>query len=419
MTSTSDPKQPVILGYDMVSPLGTDLSGQWERAARGESGVGALTRFPMDEAFPVRIAGQVPEFDASPYPFLAPREMAHWTSPIFRHAMLVVHRALAVSGVEITPGLAPRVGITFSTAVGGLDAVIAADRLMKKEGKTPNPFTNPNSCINMVGGKVSILTGATGPITATITACATGSTSLIIGSMFLRQGLADAVICGAVDFPLVEPIVAGFASMNGAYKHKKDQPEEPAAASKPFSAARRGFVVSEGAAAVIIATWEFARAHGLPYAFEIAGWSMTSDAYHFVAPNPDTVTRCVAESIAAAGIAPSDIAAVNAHGTSTRVGDKVEHDALAAVFGSGIPPVTANKSQIGHAMGASSGIESVLALEGMKRGALLPTINYAADPEIPLDCVPEGVRTHDQEFVLKNAFGFGGCNSCIVFRRAR
>ena len=211
----------------MVSPLGTDLETQWDRAVRGESGVGTLTRFPYDENFPVRIAGQVGEIDAAPYPFLAPREMAHWTSPIYRHAMLVVHRALTASGMEITPELAPRVGITFSTAVGGLDAVIAADRLMVKDGKSPHPFTNPNSCINMVGGKVSILTGATGPITATITACATGATSMIIGSMFLRQGIADVVICGAVDFPLVEPIVAGFASMNGAYKHKKDQPEEP------------------------------------------------------------------------------------------------------------------------------------------------------------------------------------------------
>ena len=415
----TDPKQPVILGYDMVSPLGTDLAAQWERAARAESGVGVLTRFPYDETFPVRIAGQVPEFDPAPYPFLAPREMAHWTSPIYRHAMLVVHRALAASGVEITPELAPRTGITFSTAVGGLDAVIAADRLIVKEGKSPNPFTNPNSCINMVGGKVSILTGATGPITATITACATGSTSMIIGSMFLRQGIADVVICGAVDFPLVEPIVAGFAAMNGAYKHRKDQPEEPSAASRPFSAGRRGFVVSEGAASVIIATRAFAETHGLPWSFEIAGWGMTSDAYHFVAPNPVTVTRCVAESIAAAGIAPADISAVNAHGTSTKVGDKVEYDALSSVFGDRIPPVSANKSLIGHAMGASSGIESVFALECMRRGVLLPTINHAPDPEIPIDCVPEGARSLDQEFVLKNAFGFGGCNSCIVFRRVR
>ena len=371
----------------------------------------------LHEKFPVRIAGQVDEFDASPYPFLAPREMAHWTSPIFRHAMLVVHRALAQSGLEITPGIAPRVGITFSSAVGGLDAVIAADRLIVKEGKTPNPFTNPNSCINMVGGKISILTGATGPITATITACATGATSLIIGSMFLRQGIADAVICGAVDFPLVEPIVAGFASMNGAYKHRNDRPEEPSAASRPFSADRRGFVVSEGAAAVIIATREFADAHGLPYLLEIAGWSMTSDAYHFVAPNPDTVTRCIAESIMCAGIKPGDIDMINAHGTSTKVGDRVEYDSLKNVFGNSIPPVSANKSQIGHAMGASSGIESIFTMEGMLRGMALPTINHTPDPEIPFDCVSGGAISLQQEFTLKNSFGFGGCNSCIVFKR--
>ncbi len=402
----------------MVSPLGSDLASQWDRAARGESGVKELTRFTMDGGFPVRIAGQVEEIDVAPYPFLSPREMAHWTSPIYKHAMLVAHRALVRSGVDITPDLAPRVGITFSTAVGGLDAVIAADRLIVKEGKAPNPFTNPNSCINMVGGKISILTKATGPISATITACATGATSMIIGSMFLRQGIADVVICGAVDFPLVEPIVAGFASMNGAFKHKKDQPEDPAAASRPFSANRRGFVVSEGAASVIIATREFAEAHGLDYKIGIAGWSMTSDAYHFVAPNPETVTRCIAESVAAAGLAPGDIDAVNAHGTSTKIGDKVEYDALKSVFGDSIPPVSANKSQIGHAMGASSGIESVLAMEGMLRGAVLPTINYTPDPEIPLDCVHEGARSLEQEFTLKNAFGFGGCNSCIVFRRA-
>ncbi|OHD72199.1 MAG: 3-oxoacyl-ACP synthase [Spirochaetes bacterium RBG_16_49_21] len=407
----------VIIGYDTVSPLGTDMHTQWERAVSGESGIGRLTRFSFNEDFPVHIAGQVGEIDAGPYPFLSPREMAHWISPIFKHAMLVAHRALERSGIEITPDLAPRVGVTFSSAVGGLDAVIAADRLMIKENKLPHPFTNPNSCINMVGGKVSILTGATGPISATITACATGATSMIIGSLFLNQGLADAVICGAVDFPLVEPIVAGFASMNGAYKHKKDQPEQPEQASRPFSVNRRGFVVSEGAAGVIICTREFAEAHGLKFQIEIAGYGMTSDARHFVAPNLDTVTRCIAESISDAGIRPSDIAAVNAHGTSTKIGDKVEFDALNTIFGGKIPPVSANKSQIGHAMGASSGIESIFAMEGMLKNRLLPTINYTPDPEIGLDCVSEGARSLEQEFVLKNAFGFGGCNSCIVFRR--
>jgi 3-oxoacyl-[acyl-carrier-protein] synthase II len=270
----------------------------------------------------------------------------------------------------------------------------------------------------MVGGKVSILTGATGPIVSTITACATGLTSMIVGKMLLDQGRADLVICGAVDFPLVEPIVAGFYTMNGAYAPKEgESPEPPHRASRPFSVDRRGFVVSEGAGSVILATKEFADAHGLPYIIELAGWSMTSDAKHFVAPNFETVRRAVWEAICDAGLQPSDILCVNAHATSTKVGDQVEFDALNAVFGQNMPPVCANKSLTGHCMGASSAIEAILAMEGMKKGMLPPTINYTPDPHMELDCVAEGARTLNQEFVLKNAFGFGGCNSCVVLRK--
>jgi 3-oxoacyl-[acyl-carrier-protein] synthase II len=409
---------PVILGYDAVSPLGTDLETQWERAVKGESGITALTRFPLRAGFPVRVAGQVDEIDTEPYPFLRPREMAHWTSPIFRYALLVVHRALKKSGIEITPGIAPRVAVTFGSAVGGLDAVIQADRLLVSEGKLPHPFTNPNSCINMVGGKVSIFTKATGPICTPVTACATGCSSMIMGAMFLQQGMADVSVCGAVDFALVEPIVGGFATMNGAYRPKEEEPDGPIEKlSRPFSVDRRGFIVSEGAGCVIIATKEFASAHGLNARIEIAGWGMTSDAFHFVAPNFETVKRCIVESIQHSGLEPQDIDAVNAHAASTKVGDKVEADALREVFQGKIPPVSANKSQIGHAMGASSAVESVFAMEGLLRNTLLPTINYKADPDIVLDCVPEGARHLEHEVVLKNALGFGGCNACIVFRR--
>lgn len=411
-------KKAVILGYDAVSSLGTDLEDQWQRAVQGESGIAGLTRFPLGADFPVRVAGEVDEFDLRPYPFLQPREMAHWTSPIFKYALLVVHRALTKSKIEITPALAPRVAVTFSTAVGGLDAVLHADRLMQAKDKLPHPFTNPNSCINMVGGKVSILTGATGPICSTITACATGITSLIIGEMLLQRGMADVVIGGAVDFPLVEPIVAGFATMNGAYRPKEGQPAElPQKTSRPFSLNRRGFVVSEGAGCIILASEEFAHAHGLRPAFEMAGWGMTSDASHFVSPNLATVQRCIEETISNAGLKPEDIDAVNAHATSTKVGDKVEADALHNIFGRDIPPVTANKSQLGHAMGASSAIEAILAMESMAKDTLLPTINYIPDPAIEIDCVAEGARKLQQEFVLKNAFGFGGCNSCVILRR--
>jgi 3-oxoacyl-[acyl-carrier-protein] synthase II len=411
-------KKVVIVGYDAVSPLGTDLQVQWKRALRGESGVANLTRFAISDHFPVNIAGQVEDFDTGDYPFLSARQLALWPSPIFKHAMLVVHRALERSGIVISPEISPRVATTFSSAVGGQDAVLNSDRRMIAANKLPPPYANPNSCINMVGGKISILTNATGPITAPVTACATGVTSMIIGAMLLEQGRADVALCGAADFAIVEPIVAGFATMNGAYQINPAHPNEPPGrASRPFSVDRRGFVVSEGAGSIIIATREFAEAHGLYYHIEIAGWGMTSDAHHFVAPNFKTVTRCIADAIDNAGISPHDIALVNAHAASTKVGDKVEYEALKAVFGNGLPPVTANKSLFGHAMGASSAIESILAMQGMLDGMVPPTINYKPDPELILDCVPEGARQLDQEFVLKNSFGFGGCNACIVFHR--
>lgn len=411
-------KKTVVLGYDAVSSLGTDMDAQWRCAVAGSSGIGELTRISPGRDFPVRVAGQVEEIDVKPYPFLQPREMAHWTSPIFKYALLVVHRALERSGVEITPDIAPRVAVTFSSAVGGLDAILKADRMIIAENKMPHPFANPNSCINMVGGKVAILTGATGPISATITACATGVTSMIVGDMMLKLNLADMVIAGAVDFPLVAPILAGFATMNGAYRPKEGQPHEsPEKTSRPFSVNRRGFVVSEGAGCIILATDEFAQAHGLSAHIEITGSAMTSDASHFVAPNLPTVQRCIEEAIRNAGLKPQDLSAVNAHATSTKIGDKVEADALCNVFGKNVPPVSANKSQTGHAMGASSAIETIFAMEGMRRDTLLPTINHEPDPDIALDCVAHSARKQVQEFVLKNAFGFGGCNSCIILRR--
>jgi 3-oxoacyl-[acyl-carrier-protein] synthase II len=411
-------RDAVIVGYDAISSLGIDLESQWRQALAGQSGIGPLTRFPLSDDFPVRIAGQVPAIDHLDYPFLSARHRAAWSSPVFSYSMLTVARALARSGIEILPEIASRVAVTYSSAIGGLDAVLRADRRMQSENKLPHPYTNPNACINMIGGKIAIQTGARGPITSTISACATGLTSMIIGAMFLADNRADVAICGAVDFALVEPIVAGFYTMNGVYSPKEGQEHgDPQAASRPFSSHRRGFVLSEGAGSVILATREFAEAHGLPYRAVLAGWGMTSDAHHFVAPYFETVRRCIQDAVDDAGIAPQDIDVVNGHAAATRVGDKVEYDALKAVFQGQLPPVCANKSLIGHAMGASSVLETIFALEGMRAGVVPPTINYSADPEIDIDCVAEGKRAIDQEFVLKNAFGFGGCNGCAVFKK--
>jgi 3-oxoacyl-[acyl-carrier-protein] synthase II len=410
---------PVILACDCVTSLGLALEEQWQAALSGTSGIGPLTRFPLAEDFPVRIAGQVPDLDslADQYDFLSPRHRAAWSSPVFSYGLLTVARALERAGIEITPRLAPRVAVTYSSAVGGLDAVLNADRRLRENGRLPHPYANPNSCINMIGGKVAIETGAQGPITSTITACATGLASLLTGAMFIERDLADLVICGAVDCALVPPIVAGFYTMNGVYIPREGQEDEPPErASRPFSRDRRGFVISEGAAALLVASPDFARAHGLSPLAELAGWAMTSDAHHFVAPHQPTVERCMAGAVADAGLSPADIDAVNAHAASTRVGDQVEYAALRALFGDRMPPVTANKSLIGHAMGASSAIETVWALLGMRDHNLPPTINYTPEPGMELDCVAGDSRNLDQEFILKNAFGFGGCNSCAVFR---
>ena len=414
------PKDAVIVGYDAISPLGLELEDQWQKALDGVSGAGRLTRFALPENFPVKIAAQVPDIDhLKEYPFLSARHQAAWPSPLFKYSLLSVARALARSGIELTPAVAARTAVTYSSAIGGLDAVLGADRKLMAENRLPHPYTNPNSCINMVGGKIAIETGAKGPIVSTITACATGLTSMLVASMFFAQGRAEVAICGAVDFALVEPIVAGFHTMNGVY-HPKDgqEMEPPAAASRPFSMNRRGFVIAEGAGAVILATREFAEAHGLRCSAELAGWSMTSDAHHFVAPNFETVRKCMADALDDAGLQPQDIAAVNAHAASTKVGDKIEYDALRAIFGEGLPPVSANKSLFGHAMGASSVLETILAVKGMEEGVLPPTINYRPDPEIEIDCVAEGRRPLAQEFVLKNSFGFGGCNACAVLKKS-
>jgi 3-oxoacyl-[acyl-carrier-protein] synthase II len=410
-------RTPVIVGFDAVSPLGIDLETQWRRALDGESGVGPLTRFALSPEFPVRVAGEAPAIDHLAYPFLSAREQARWVSPVFKYALLTVQRALDKSNLIITPQLAPRVAVTYSSAIGGLDTVLAADRRLMQQGRLPKPFVNPNACINMVGGKAAMLARATGPITAPISACATGMTSLLTGAMLLAAGRADLAICGAVDFPLVEPIVAGFASMNAAFQPKQGEAAVlPEACSRPFSVDRRGFVIAEGAGCILLATRSFARTHGLKAHIEIAGWSMTSDAHHHVAPRYETVKRCIDECIRDAGLSPEDIDAVNAHATATRGGDQVEADALTAVFGDHAPPVTANKSLMGHAMGASSAIESIFAIMGMLAEELPPTINLRPDPTIALDLGTGVRRKLAQEHVLKNAFGFGGCNACAVFR---
>ena len=410
----------VLCGYDMVTPLGEDLDEQWNAFSKGRSGLNWVSRFEVDDDYPVKVSGEVPTIDFSVYDFYSERDEANWFSPVIFHSMLVAKRALKHAGLQVNDGNAHKIATTFSSAIGGLDAMIMAEAKVNA-GQTPHPFTNPNGCLNLVGGKVSILTGTKGPIFSPVAACATGAASVSTAAMLLKTGMADAVVAGACDFPVIKSLIASFASMNGAFKFQKTDDrayKDPACASRPFSKDRKGFVVSEGAAAAVVTTREYADANGLPVRAVISGIGMTSDAKHFVAPSLSTVTACIEQAIADAGIDVAAIQAVNAHAASTGIGDATEVKALSAVFGKKHTlPVSANKSQIGHTMGASSAIEMILAVEGMKRGVLLSTINHEPDPAFELDVVAAGARTIDHDLVLSNSFGFGGCNVCLVLSR--
>lgn len=408
----------VIAGYDMVTPLGTELDRQWDAFASSMSGVDWIQRYEVPDGDPVLVAGQVPMVDFSKYSFWSERDAANWFSPVIFHSMLVAQRALLDAGLEINDANANRIGITFSSAIGGLDAMIKAEET-QRQGRTPHPFTNPNGCLNLVGGKVSILTGATGPIFSPVAACATGAASVASAAMLIKTGAADVVIAGACDFPVIRSLLASFASMNGAFKSFRPRDrayERPDRVSRPFSADRKGFVVSEGAAALVVTTRGYAQQMGLKIRGTILGLGMTSDAKHYVAPNMPTIVTCIQESIKNAGLTPGDIQAINAHAASTNVGDAIEVKALEEVFGAGHNlPITANKSQIGHTMGASSAIELIVTLESIARNQLLPTLNFEPDSKLPvINTAPDRSRNLDHDVVLSNSFGFGGCNVCLI-----
>jgi 3-oxoacyl-[acyl-carrier-protein] synthase II len=284
-----------------------------------------------------------------------------------------------------------------------------------------SPYLLPNVCANLPSGKAGMLLGFTGPIFSPQGACASGNHAIAIGARMIRDGDCDFVLAGGVETCLVPEIIQGFANMLATIKvgPRDRAAEDPTLASRPFSLDRKGFVLAEGAGVVVLAAEEAVQAHGLRKRAEVAGIGWNSDAHHFTRPNMETVTRAMLDAVDDAEISPADVGAVNAHGTSTPKGDSTEVECLRAVFGKGLAkiPVSANKSQVGHSLGASAAIEAALAIEAMQQQIVLPTVNHLTDPAFAeLDVVPGKVRKHTHEFVLSNSFGFGGTNCCIVFR---
>jgi 3-oxoacyl-[acyl-carrier-protein] synthase II len=409
-----------VVGYAAATPLGATFAKTWQRAVKGEAGFRKVTRCKVESA--CDIVGEIPDWFPLELDFTDAKEVYNWNASFVILTMAVCKDALADAGLVMDDAIAPRTACLVGSALNGSDAYrIAVHDLEHRGPLRVSPYLLPNLCANLPSGKAGMLLGFTGPIFSPQGACASGNHAIGIGARMIRDGDCDFVLAGGADAPILPELIHGFANMNATIKVRANDRAwaDHAQASRPFSIDRRGFVLSEGAGVVVLAAEEVIRAHGLVPRAEVLGVGWTSDAYHYTSPNPATIVRAIQETIQDAGLAPSDIQYVNAHGTSTPKGDRTEIKCLREVFGKQLEniPVSSNKSQLGHTLGATAAIEAALTIEGMRRGVILPTINYFPDPEFAdIDVVPNAARRQQYEISLSNAFGFGGTNCCVIFR---
>ncbi|MGD0275506.1 MAG: beta-ketoacyl-[acyl-carrier-protein] synthase family protein [Syntrophales bacterium] len=409
-----------VVGYGAATPLGKTFSLTWDRAVRGEAGFRKITRCKVESL--CNIVGEIPDWNPRAFDFLDEKEVYNWDASFVILTMAIVKEALENSGLKIDEYTGPKTACLIGSAINGTDAFRAAMTNLQDGGPLKiSPYLLPNLCANIPSGKAGMLLGFTGPIFSPQGACASGNYAIGIGSRMIRDGDCDFVLAGGVDMSIIPEIVYGFANMNATIKvGPSDRAyDDPSQASRPFSIDRKGFVFSEGGGIIVLATESALAAHNLEPKAEVMGVGWTSDAHHFTRPKKDTIIRAILETIDDAGLTTNDVQYVNAHGTSTPKGDSMEVECLRSVFGDRLRniPISSNKSQIGHTLGGTAAIEAALTIEGMRKGIILPTINYIHDPEFDgLDFVPHESRRIHHEIALSNAFGFGGTNCCILFR---
>ena len=405
----------VVTGLGVVSPLGSDAESSWAALLEGRSGIGAITRFDPAE-HTCRIAGEANDFDPSRW--FDVRELRK-ADRFLQLALAASRMAVADSGLEVTDAIAHRVGVYVGSGVGGLGTICdATETLAEKGPRRVSPFTIPKLIINMAPGMISIETGAKGPNFSSVSACATGNHCIGEAFRAIREGMVDACIAGGAEAPILSLAVASFARMRALSTRNDD----PAAASRPFDADRDGFVMAEGAGLLVLEELEFARARGARIYAELAGYGLNSDAFHITQPSPDGdgAVRCMRLTLDDARLDAADVGYINAHGTSTPFNDRVESAAIRKVFGDHAADlaVSSTKSMTGHLLGAAGGLEAAFACLTLQRGVLPATINQESpDAECDLDYVPNEAREQQVDAVLSNAFGFGGTNACLAFRR--
>ncbi|NOX56408.1 MAG: beta-ketoacyl-ACP synthase II [Planctomycetes bacterium] len=411
-------RRVVVTGIGVITPLGCELSEYWDRVCAGKSGIGPVRRFDCSE-FKVRFGGEVRDFDATEHMPIDGKEVRR-LDRFCQFALVAAHKAIQQSGVDFSQGDPYRYGVLVGSGIGGLEEIEQQHNVLYDRGPTRvSPLMIPKLIVNAASGNISVRWGLRGPNSAVVTACASATNAIGDAFRLVQNGVADVMVTGGSEAALTPMGLSGFARMNALSTRN----EEPERASRPFDRDRDGFVLSEGAGVLILEEYERAKQRGAPILAEIVGYGMSADGTHITAPDPNGrgAAQAMTAAIRDAKLNPQDIDYINAHGTSTPLGDVAETRGIKSVFNSHAQRVaiSSNKSQVGHLLGASGAVELITAILALQHQVLPPTINLDhPDEECDLDYVPNEARPAKIQYVLKNSFGFGGHNACLVIKKA-
>jgi 3-oxoacyl-[acyl-carrier-protein] synthase II len=404
----------VVTGLGALTPLGTDAQSSWDGMVKGHSGIKPITSFNT-EGYPVRFGGQVPDFDIGQ--FLPPKE-ARRMDGFIQHGLVAGIQAVEDAGLEPNSLALDRIGVAIGSGIGGIKTIETChDVLLEKGPQKVSPFFVPSCIINMVAGHLSIKYGFQGPNIAVTTACTTGTHNIGLAARMIAYGDADVMVAGGAEKATAPTTMAGFASM----KALSARNEDPAAASRPWDKDRDGFVLSDGAAVIVLESLNHARARGANIYCELVGFGMSADASHMTSPaeNGGGAARSMRVALADAELPVTAVDYINAHGTSTPLGDVAETEAIKTVFGHHASTlcVSSTKSMIGHALGAAGAIEAVISILALQNDIAPPTINLEnPDERCDLNYVAQAAQARDINVVLSNSFGFGGTNGTVIFK---
>lgn len=408
-------RRVVITGMGIVSPVGLTLAENWSNITKGVSGIGRIDRFDP-EGYPCQIAGQVDGFDPAAY--MPPKE-ARKMDRFIQFGMAASLDAFKDSGIEVTEENAERIGVYVGSGIGGIESIENATLTLHNRGvRRVSPFFVPSAIINMISGNLSIQLGLKGPNLSMVTACTTATHAIGDAGRMIEYGDADVMIAGGAEAAITSTAIAGF----GNAKALSSRDVDPVAASCPWDQARDGFVMGEGAGVLVLEEYEHAKARGARIYAELAGFGMSGDAYHMTSPSPggEGAARCMVNAMRNAGINASDVQHLNAHGTSTPLGDAAETNATKTAFGDHAKKIaiSSTKSMVGHLLGAAGGVEAVYTAMALHSQIAPPTINlHNPSEDCDLDYVPNTAREMTIEYALSNSFGFGGTNGTLAMKR--